>query len=323
MNIHLIERQIRESVSVNHHMVALAKSYLTNIQSENINTSDAFEHFIKLHGCSKPNTVVIHESVEIDNQIQQVSKYLSFGVAFCEAVHSLVCSSIFIPLGSQQFSIPNSVQWTTVVPGSGGQSSGWRFEFVTIPTPLYLMKPFSKRTQSTNQTFFEPDIYTHELGVGNAHPDVIQALKDGLACFRNDLFHPAITMLGKAVEGAWIELGISLTHYVKPQKADWEAFIDKLKGMDSFVWKVNETVKLYDRQDWFKHLKIDSGIDLNTIREIQNWTDIIRDSRNAIHFGAQPATPNTYEKASIMFIAAVKNLRSLYKLKESADRLSV
>ncbi|MEK3864625.1 hypothetical protein MHH60_14215 [Paenibacillus sp. FSL H7-0716] len=323
MNIHQIERKIKESVSVNPHMVALAKSYLINNQSENINTSEVFEQFVKLHSCSKPNTVVIHESVEIDNQIQIVSKYLSFGIAFCEAVHSLVCNSIFIPLGSQQFSIPNGVNWTTVIPGSGGQSSGWRFDFVTIPTPLNLMRPYSRRTQSTNQTFFEPDVYTYDLGLVNAHPDIIQALKDGLACFKNDLFHPAITMLGKAVEGAWIELGISLTHYVKIQKPDWEAFIEKLKGLDSLVWKVNETVKLYDRQDWFKPLKIDSGIDLNTIREIQNWTDIIRDSRNAIHFGAQPATPNTYEKASIMFIAAVKNLRSLYKLKESADKLSL
>jgi hypothetical protein len=320
MNIQVIEQQIRDSIKVFPHMVTLAKAYLVNINTDNINAFEALEEFIKLQGCSKPDTVVIHESIDIDSQIKQVAEYFSFGIAFCEAIHILVNRSILIPRGSQTFSTPNNVGWTTVIPGSSGMSSGWNFENINIPTPLYLMKPFSRRNEQIKHTFFDPDIYTLELGIQNAHSEVITALSDGLKCFNNDLFHPSIIMLGKTVEGAWIELGISLALYIKAQKKDFESFIDKLKGRDDFAWKVKEVIKLYERQDWFKPLKKESGIDLNALREVHNWTDIIRDSRNAIHFGAEPATPNTYEKASIMYIGAVKHLRTLYKLKESADK---
>lgn len=312
-----IKNEINGSIKITNHHVALAKGFLLNCTDTSIDTKSTMGEFVKQQGYTKPAQIIIHETVPLEPQIGKVIGFFIFSIAFCEAVNALVNGGYFLPKGQWGNIIDYNLGWTTVVPGSGGQSSGWNFDEFCFDVPLHMLRAFSKR--KNDSAFNDPDVFILEIGIHNAHRDVTEALKDTIRCFKNDLFHPSITMLSKALEGAWIELGISLANMVADKKTDVDKFIDKLKGSDSFVWKVQEVVKLYEKQDWFKPLKVASGIDLNMLREVQNWSDIVRDSRNAIHFGVESSTPNTYEKASVLLLGAVKYLRALYKLKEHAD----
>jgi hypothetical protein len=51
------------------------------------------------------------------------------------------------------------------------------------------------------------------------------------------------------------------------------------------------------------------------------WSDAVRDSRNTIHFGVAPTTPNTYEKVAALLLGAVPNVRVLYQVKNAADAM--
>jgi len=322
MDSTLIEKIVRDSVKVTNHHVALAKGFLLNSTDIFIETRQKINEFVQQQGYSKPKQIVIHDTVPIDPQLDQLRGYFIFSIAFCEAILSLVNNGYFMSKSSYGEILDANVEWTTVVPGSGGHSSGSDFEQFKFMVPTQLVRSFSKREDTF--PFGDPDVFVLKLGIPNAHSEVIEALKDTIQCFKRDLFHPSILMLSKALEGAWIELGISLSKAVSSKKGEipTEEFIEKLKGQDSFVWKVREVVKLYEKQDWFKHIKIASNIDLNMLREIQSWTDIVRDSRNAIHFGFESSSPNTYEKASVLLLNAVKNFREMYKLKEFSDKES-
>lgn len=308
-----IKNKIISSIKVTNHHVALAKGFLINCVSDSrIDTKTKMHEFVEQQGYTKPAEIVIDEAFPSESQVEKVAGFLIFSIAFCEAVNALIYGGYFLAIDRWEKIIDTHIEWSR-----RGYRGGLKFEEFSFPVPEQILKAFSKREDKT--VFDDPDVFILEMGIPNAHSDVTEALKDTIKCFRNDLFHPSITMLSKALEGAWIEVGISLTKMVADKKADADKFIVKLKASDSFAWKINEVVKLYEKQDWFKPIKIASGIDLNMLREAQNWSDIVRDSRNAIHFGVEPSTPNTYEKASILLLAAMKHLRVLYKLKEHSD----
>ncbi len=83
--------------------------------------------------------------------------------------------------------------------------------------------------------------------------------------------------------------------------------------------KIEAVLTVFDRQDIFSSLSAFSGIKPRELRAVAVWSDSVRDSRNTIHFGVSPATPNTYEKVAALLIGAAPNVRILYRLKEAAD----
>lgn len=80
-------------------------------------------------------------------------------------------------------------------------------------------------------------------------------------------------------------------------------------------------VDLYHKQDIFGEVAKRSGISHRYLGQVLNWSNIVRDSRNAVHYGADPATQNTYEKVAALLIGAVPNIRTLYTIREAAEGL--
>jgi len=85
--------------------------------------------------------------------------------------------------------------------------------------------------------------------------------------------------------------------------------------------KIQAVTQLYERQD-LAHLHSLSNIGPQELRGVVQWSDLVRGSRNTIHFGVQPATPDTYEKVSVLLLSATSNLRILYSVKAAADSSS-
>ena len=76
---------------------------------------------------------------------------------------------------------------------------------------------------------------------------------------------------------------------------------------------------MYERKDCFPTVATKCGIRPAELRQVEHWSDTLRDSRNTIHFGVAAATPNTYEKVAVLLLASVLNLRALYAIKDAAD----
>lgn len=156
------------------------------------------------------------------------------------------------------------------------------------------------------------------------HPEVASAFGEAVKCFRLELFTAALAMLGKASEGAWLELGASLLEFVPDGQRTRFArqqftLEDPMLGL---LRKVEAVISMYEHQEIFAPVTKACGIRLQELRSVAVWSDAVRESRNTIHFGVQAAVPNTYEKLTALLIGAVPNVRVLYRLKASTDALA-
>jgi len=276
---------------------------------------------LKANDVSQPTTVVIHESVDTASIVRNVIEAFNWRLAASEAIWSLIHGGFLISLGDARGNAP-SIGWTTVIPGSGGMSSGWTFDEFTLPVPGLVRRAPSAK-EGTDEFLSEPDLYMHSLGVANMHPDVASSFYEAVRCFRAELFTAALVMLGKASEGAWLELGAALLRIVPPSD---EAKYSKQRGtledpMMGTFRKVEAVLTVYDHQELFGPLAKACGVRIQELRTVAIWSDAVRDSRNTIHFGVMPATPNTYEKLAALLIGAVSHVRILYRVKEGADAL--
>jgi hypothetical protein len=123
-------------------------------------------------------------------------------------------------------------------------------------------------------------------------------------------------MLGKASEGAWIELGVALSRFVGPTDPKLVKWAEALVGPDiGCAKKLREIVNFYEtRQQTFKPLGQQIGVTLDDVRTAMLWSDTLRDARNAIHHRVSPSTNATYETVATLPLAAVPHLQTIYRL---------
>ena len=126
-------------------------------------------------------------------------------------------------------------------------------------------------------------------------------------------------MLGKAMEGAWIELGIALGRATSDD-AMRSSILKLMSDEDqSIAKKIDRVLKFYDRRDLFADIATSSGIRPRELRNVFVWSDVLREARNAIHFGTNPAAANTYEKAVVLFLEGSNSFAKMYQIKKAAD----
>ena len=315
------ESTIRSRVSVTRQKVLIAKAIVFNEVTAPKTFDDLLAAVYKLNTVVVPRPVVLHESIDTNAALTSVAESISWRLATTEAIWSLVHSGVLIEFGSPQ--TPSAtVDWTTVVPGSGGTSAGWQFEDFAFPVPSRVRRSPSYVAEP-NQFLTEPDLYLHAMGVQSMHADVASAFAESVRCFRHELFTASLALLGKASEGAWLELGASLIALVP---ADQESKYSKQRStledpMMGAYRKIEAVLTMYDHQELFGPVSKSSGVKLQELRLVAVWSDAVRDSRNTIHFGVAPATPNTYEKLAALLLGAVTNVRILYRIKASADAM--
>jgi len=173
-----------------------------------------------------------------------------------------------------------------------------------------------------NQPLSDPDLNLHELAIENLHEDIEESPRESVKCFKHDLCLGSLALLGKASEGAWIELGLSLAKAV-PDGASINAskyvsiFEDPFVGVGK---KIMEVLKLYERKDVFGPIYKGSGYGIRDLRNAVIWADAVRESRNSVDYGVEPSMSNSYEKVAALLIGAVPHLKILYAVIGSAEK---
>lgn len=316
MNESDAQKLIREWTHVTRQQVVIAKGIIARESGSQSLTSALVDAVLKGNSATIPQKIILHPSVDPTPALKGASVGLSWFLAAKEAVWSLIHNGVLLAIGDLHRS-SLSIGWTTVIPGGGGTSSGWSFDDLDIPIPSSVRRVPS--IAATNEQFLiEPDLYLHTLGIQGMHADVRSAFQEAVRCFRAELYTAAVAMLGKASEGAWLELGSALlsAHQGTEFRKQKTILEDPMLGP---IKKIEAVLAIFDRQDIFRTISETAGIRPQELRSAAMWSDAVRDSRNTIHFGVEPATPNTYEKVATLLLAAVSNIRILYKLRSAAE----
>ena len=308
----LLESQIR----VTPQQVTIAKGHIANHFKSD--TSAVIQDFLKAVEATAPDKLTIHLTVDTEDTIKTVAQTLSWTLAGCEAIWGLISSGLLIPARSDLRSLMPHVSWTTVVQGSG-QEGGLSLDHLFLPVPSSILLPPSV-SKGERQTLTDPDLFLHSLEIPDIDKKVEDSLRESVRCFKHELFLACLTMLGRASEGAWIELGLRLCA-ITPPTAPIKVNKIKEKLEDPFVGvgkKILETVKLYQRRDIFDNIHKMSGVKPQDLNNAMVWADAVRESRNSVHYGAEPSMPNTYEKIAALLIGGVPHLRLLYRIRAAA-----
>lgn len=317
-------KEILDLVTVSHQHVVMAKSFI--VRKFKGSPQALLAAFMEHVGADKPEKVVIHESVELDPQLKRVAVYLGWQMAFGEAIWGLIGSGILLPGQSGYVELVTTNQgWSNVIPGGSGTSSSWTFDQFSIAVPA-LLRQAPSLLDNDDLALSNGDLFLAELGIPNLGDEISSALNDAVRCFRNDLYLPSLAMLGMASEGSWIELGKSLLNYADAAStiAEEKSIAARERIRSRYVSvpaKIDEIVKLYGRADVFEEVISRSGYKAQALEEIVTWSNVVRDSRNAIHYGTEASVENTYEKGATLLLGCKQYLGIIFGIKDAADSL--
>lgn len=313
----LSERQSRDlivrNIAVSRLDVVLAKDYV--MKHLNVETQKVVSEFLEAYDAVPPEIVVLHEAANPEDALDRAARSIAMRLACLEGILELIHSGLILPASESIVGEIPGIRWTTVYQNSGGSSSGWRFPDVLTPcVPRLLMRAPSKVHAS--QALFDSDLFLKELAIPGLHTEVEFALRDAVQCLRTALLTPCVAMLGKAAEGAWVELGLALVGAIPVQ---CQSMVDKAKEelaspYTSIAKKILTVLSLYDRQDIFRPVRDRSGVDHRRLREAALWADVVRDSRNVVHYGVEPSVSNTYDKIAMLLLGAVSHLQMVYRV---------
>jgi len=198
---------IKSRINVTRQKVTIAKGKILELSKTIYKSSKLIEEFLKMMDAAMPFNVVIHSSVDPIPDLKKCSESIAWRIAASEAIWELIHSNLLIQTSPNIESEQISVSWTTVLPGSGGQSGGWRFSEYSLPFPSTVSRPPSLANEPENY-LSNHDLYLAHLDVDAFHPDVDSSLREAVDCFRYELYTASLVMLGKAVEGSWLDLGV-------------------------------------------------------------------------------------------------------------------
>lgn len=230
-------------------------------------------------------------------------------------MRELVQAGILAALG------PN-VAWQSPTFSAQTHGGSYRFGF-TVPGlssvyPERVLVPWGRRGRSPDPRF-DADLYLRDLPLADMHPGVTAALREAVECFRRDLFLPCMAMLAAAADGLWVEAGRALvSSAVRRDKA-----VEKAEGVidnerSGLAQRVQAVTELYARRDLFE--AIHHAVGRRDLREAEQWTDVLRDARNVLHWGFEPATENSYAKVATLFECAPLHVRALSSVCRAAGR---
>jgi len=287
-------------------LVFQAKAYL--IAHAPGRTSELNAGFVADLGAGLISPIVIHASADHAAVVRDVASWLACQVAVGEAVWALGGAGALVPRSPGSDAPDLRIAWTTVIPGSGGDSSGWNFDAFAIPVPAVVALPSSGATQLT-----DGDLYLRTLDLADLDQTIAESLRSAVACFRSDLYLPAQIMLGRAAEGAWTLLGEALVAAGPTEPAAVSVGRDLARGIH-FARLPERVANLYTHAA-YAGVVATSGVRVADLRGALNWTEALREARNAVHHGTAAPVLATWETTAVLLMGAVPTLRVLWNLR--------
>lgn len=305
---------IRAKIQVTPSLIAQAKQM---ILTSGGGRSDALVRDFERSIAVLPQPVVVHPTVDMEGMIRDAAAALSARLAAVEAVAMLMAEGLVVMASAGHQEISFSVQYTTVVPGSSGESSAWRFDELRYCVPAEIAISPSYRFGGSLM-LGDADVFLRSLDVADMDPLVQEALREAVSCFRRDLFTPSLVMLAKAIEGAWTELGLALADALDsldPRSAG-RLRSDLRNERFSLAKRIDDVASMYRRRDLLK--EVESEVSCAELDRVVTWSHQVRRSRNVVHFGVAATVPNSFESVSVLMLAAVDHLRTLYRARAAA-----
>ncbi|MEK7215449.1 MAG: hypothetical protein AAB289_07640 [Chloroflexota bacterium] len=321
MNIQEAKMAVRNNVRVSPQFVSVAKQYVVGKinGSEPTKTNEVFQEFLKAQDATDCGVVVVNPNVDPSETIQRAARHLAYCLSFIEAIHALVGHGILVPLPQGNASWSGHIPYTTRYAGGSGESGAWNWGEMNMTFPQQVVAAPSLWATEGDHLLLERSIFVQDVVAGLADDAVNEALSDAVQCMRRDLHRPAVVMLGKAAEGAWIQLGETLSMAINGPGSAHDRFVEKsLRGRNATFARMIDSVMGLCENGRASEIFKRGGISLPEMEHAAAWSHVLRDARNAVHPAGKPAVPPIYDATYNLMLGARLHLPLMYQLREAA-----
>lgn len=210
-----------------------------------------------------------------------------------------------MPFGATAVDHP-TIQWT-----DRHTRAGLSFKELLYTYPEHLLRA---SWVNDNTVLADGDLYLTTLGAAGLHAEIAEALRQAVAGFRSGMFVPAVAMLDAASEGAWIEAGEALAAKT-PVTAAQTTLATKLDDPKiSMRSKADAVATFFDTRS---DLQTTSGVKPVQLRDTLQWSGMIRDARNVLHWNVTAPIPNDYATVAAYLLAALTHMKRLHAVKNA------
>jgi len=308
-----LRETIVANVEVTRQLVATAQAFFIEVMAEREQVCGLIDRLSQHYGAEWAEKIRLDPRGDNADVITQIARAVSVRAAGVEAIWRLIHSGYLLAGGTCQ-NLRVHVSWETESTGSG-----WSFEEFELPHPTAVVRAPSMRSE---EILCNHDLYIKEMAALGLGDEVEGSLRDAVRCFASDLYTPCAAMLGSASESAWLRLGECVSDYISLSDVKkGTALRDKLSDpYSSVVKKMSLVAQQYGNRDLCGALWEAAEVKPRSLQTIRIWSDAVRDSRNAIHYGVDPTTPNTREKLSALLLGAIPFFRKMSAIASAASR---
>jgi len=285
-------RQIIDAMNVTREDIARAKSWL--LKTDGGQTPQLVERWLT------DQKLIVPREVDLalpngDEVLLLIARAYSVRLAFYQAVWELVNVGELIPATPPQ-------RWEAVLDCRHlGQGGGLSLRKIQCSFPERVERaPFASRAST------DPDIFLEGAGCEALDAGIHEAIKQALECFRRGLYLPATVMLAAAAEATWTECGVAVAKKVGNTKL--EGIINDQHF--SISKKVTEIRKALE-QPTSKPLRDAAGVTMPRVIDAEVWTTVLRERRNALHWGKARNFVAEHSDTGMLLMAARQHLGTL------------
>lgn len=290
-------RQITDAAVVTREDISRAKSFV--FQAENLATDALADQWLASQGAVASREIHLDSAVAVD-EIALFSTSCRLRMALYQALWELVSCAELLPSGE-------TAMWAA--------QATWRTRHGGGGIPLQRLScPYPRSTQRTplaSQPVKDVDIFLKDFDSG-LHAGVREAVKQSLACFRRGLYLPSIAMLAAGVEAAWSECGAAVATCL----ADAKLQSALLSPVSSVGKKITETRRALDTHQG-KSVIAAAAISRSRIDDAELWTTVLRERRNALHWGKAKSFLADHNDAADLLLGAATHLATLEAIRKA------
>jgi hypothetical protein len=313
MNDQAAKQRILSSLLLGRPDITSAKAFLMQDWVDDEHRTSTLAHrWIRSLGIETRSIVILRANCA-DDDLRLAGRELGLKLAFHYAVWELVGSGALMPGGSNSEEEP-TVPYTTITDQSGGVRGGLYFPELKFTYPERIYKPANCQPRSL---LSDGDLYLRSIGL-DLHPGIEEALQEAARCFRHDLYTAALAMLGAASEGVWSETGAALALECSDSAKALQVSRALTSGTSGIGLLMNRIRELCEDPIQSGDILAKCGVSLADLRAAWTWSDTIRDARNVLHWGVQPALANGFDKVSALMLAAAHHLKTLWTIRTAA-----
>lgn len=284
-------KYIDEHILVTREDIARAKAYIVTLP--NGNADPICTKWLKDQGLEEPRAINT-ESADVEEILSAVARAYSLRKAFCQALFELSgCGEVIFTRELSEWR-PN-LSYNTPR-GAGGieiKTSSpipTRFERIALPEGIPS----------------DPDIFLIGIDCQQLQSGIREAVEQALVCFRKGLYMPATAMLAAASEATWTECGIAVAKNLGDAKLD-TLFGDQYSSISKKVTELRKALE----QATAKPLLKAADQNIAKVNDAEVWTTVLRDRRNALHWGKAKSFIADHSETATLLIAAPLHIATL------------